>query len=1287
MAFAELSASLQKRINDAAVALKQDIDRAAGMIRVDSNVAKARQQRSTEQVQQQEIILKQLREEREALLRVYETALAGRDEDLNEEVFWARVAQVDSEIAAAASLIDSHKISVHLPVEQGSLFVGGSNGVYFGTDHVWMDTVEADLAVKVTCLHAGSVGRLEAPGLQVRLSSAKLSLLLQGVKIRTDKGKRIPDMDIKSLHLEACVEATVPLVFQPHIAVQQHLLGSASATSPSSSTSAAAGAVQEATGTAVSGRYGRWCVGDDFSFSVNRLKTRQVGGGLFALPSGITQWIVNMLLPGAVKKAALDAVPPELGDMLCLGQQDASLGVHVAVSGIPRCVAAAQLGEAARGAELPPAPPLLEACLPPPLLPHQDSPLSRRRMQQMLFGVGDQEAVPPELLQAALQQCKHVPCTPLTEWAGMPPVGCSGRHPASCQTCVQPNTLLSCGPVDDTAQHAATAAYWLGMTPLQAQHWSSTFQHAKLASLNLCSMHGIIDFARAHRPWLLQLLPDVETSLLQDHASGTAHAAAASIAQYPKRLAQGIMQWVSLLHACQGMLDDQLQLGVLSASTQDEEDQLRRAQAAQGTAQASAVDARIVFTRALALAGLPVAVQCSVHSLHVEARLLHAVRLGHQVALRALQEQQAAVLKKRAKKTSVRHGALDAAALALLDHARVHAPAQIHAVDVSATTAQRGAGEEKSTSFFHKAKSRMRGLRGKGGEGRSASASSPSSPSCPPHGQQPLVATPDAASNPFSHAQGGGTTTVSPAGPSHRRVALAAQEGGTPPATGQEGGPAAPAPPRLLLSPAPRARTDSVSTAGSSPVATPQSSSDRREVMNLQRSVDALHASTALVLSALQQLPLILKKASTVLRLDVLGGGLASSAHEGTVEARLEHLQAELAGGGRFAQQVLDQAFTSQPTIQSRVRNNHTEQRIEMDLLLPTAGSAAGAGADSPAPRAPAAVAATVALQQLWMGLLLDTAAMAANGCIGGTVNIAEVSFLGPMAPGFGLPVQGSGLQRPEHAVASAAACPWLYPALDVKHASVSVYLHAVISFLRDSMLLRQATGTALADSPMANSQLADSPMPSSQLAGEGCGAADGHAPAEELDHSSEDDGPIEQLLSLAQKYLRQSALAVRSHLAVSLQVQQVQGAGTTPQAAPATEESVLQVVDSSMLPDFGSVQQDTVISVTGSASEHAQRMLSAHVFKPIARVQETSEARGTGGIASETSSVQDGSLARGWGRPRGAAGSTSESGGAADAEDTPITDDTAQPKAVVGAHIRVNLFALAADLGSLSRG
>ena len=1247
-----MAISLRSRIDDTAVALKKDVERVVNGARAADSVQKTRSARAARQVKHQEIILKQLREERDALLRVYETALDTCDGDLNEESFWGRVAQVDAEIAAATSLVDAYKIAVHLPVESGSLFVGGSSGVYFGVEHVWLDRLEADLTASISCLRA-SQDASNPPQMQMRLAPVTLSLLLQGVKIKTDKGKRIPDMDIKSLHLEACIEAVVPLVFRPHVTVQQYLDGAAA---PSPAAARAATAAQDTTGAAVSGRFGRWCIADAFKFSVSHLKTRQVGGGMFALPSGVTQWIVNMLLPGAVKKAALDLAPPELGDMLCLGEQGADFSVHIAATGIPRSVAAAGLGAAAASAELPPVPPLVEACLPPPLLPHQDGPMSRRRMEQILYGVADEEAVPDALLQQVQRRCRQQPCTPLTQWAGMPPVG-NGQQSSVHGNCMEPNGLLSCGAgVEDAAQQAATAAYWLGMTPLQAQHWSATFQHSKLASLNLCSMHGIIDFARAHRPWLLQLLPDIEEALLSEGGGGVAQAAAGAMATYPRRLAQGIMQWVALVKSCQGLLDDQLQLGVLSAgSAHDGEDQLQRTQATQGIAQASAVDARIVFMRALAVAGLPVAVQCTVQSLQVHAKLLHTVRLAHQVALRSLQEQQAAVLKQHTKKRSVMRGALTTKDLAELDHARMQQPlAQLAAKDVSSPKKQAdGPGKDQSTSLFGKAKNRMQSLRGRGSVQPQAAVdtatpAAPAAAATPVATGQPL----DDSSNPFAYAHAAGTTALESTGPVYRSVALAAHEGDT--ASPAAGGAlalmaASPTP----GSPAPRDRTVSCSSATSNPPSPAHSTSDRQEIVNLQRSVDALHAGTQEVLYALQKLPLLLKQASSMLRLDILGGGLASSNQGGTVEAQLEHLQAELAGGGQFARQVLDQAISSQASMQSRVRNNHSAQRIEVDVLLPQPDAAADSAADSPDAPAPL-VAATVALQQLWMGLLLDTAAMAANGCIGGIVNIAEMSFLGPLAPGFGMPGQAPPVQRPQQAVLSAATCPWLYPALDVKRAGVHIFLREIITYLLQAMLCQRRGDSG--DSSPHTAAGADGALDSS-------------------DESIAAGGPMEQVLVLAEKYLQQSAVSVRSHLAVSLKVGERGGRGQHDSAPEQCSESA-SVSGAAGLPDFTGVKQDTSVSLAGSASDHARRMRSAHLFKPIPQLRATADEAESGAFVRSASATQGRALARGWGRE----GSSSPVASAAGTSSTPPSHP------VVGAHVRVNLFALAADLDSLSR-
>ncbi len=1254
MELSTITASLRKRIGQHAAALKSEAERCFDLKLASSSTLKQRQTLAHAEIAKQEATLSQLRQERSALLKIYDSAMMGDENgDLNEESFWARVAQVDAEIAAAVQLIDAHKISVHLPVESGSLFVGGGNGVYFGADHIWLDTVDASVSVSLSSLGISADRTLQAPKLLVELSSATFAFLFQNVKIKTDKGKRIPDLDIKSLQLEASLEATVPLVYQPHVAVKQYLTGTDASTAAAANASQSS---QETAGAAVSGRFGRWCIDDDFKFTVGRLKTRQVGGGMFALPSGLTQWIVNMLLPGAVKKAALDGVPPELGDMLCLGSQGASLRIHTTATGIPRAVAAAPLREAARGAELPPCPPLVEACLPPPLLPHQSGPMARRRMQQILFGVADDENVPEELLQGVLQQCRRQPCAPLRQWAGLPPVGSAAEAGASHSSRMEPGALLSCPEGQGGGQEAATAAYWLGMTPLQAQHWSKTFQNSKLQSLGLCTMHGIIDFARAHRPWLLQLRPHLEEALLSREEGG-ARDAAQDIAPYPQRLVQGIMQWTGLVRACQSLLDDQLQLAVLQAgdTAGPEEDQLQRAQATQGVAQASAVDARIVFMRAMAVAGLPVAVQSTVQSLQVDTHVLHAVRLAHQVALRTLQEQQAAVLKQHTKKRSVRRGALAASDLALLDHARLQPVTALQAKDV---TAQQPANSPKHTSFLHKAKARMKNMSGRGKASPGDVGGQPPPSPCASkeggvpgekHGQD---------DNPFAHAQVAGTTALRSDGPSHRSVALSAQQddqASSPtlqaalPDESREDTDEAPSTPAIRL------RTGSSSSSVSSPAASSGTAMDRQEVMNLQRSIDALHAGTSKVLDVLQQLPLMLKRVSAVLRMDVLGGGLASSTAGGMLQAQLEHLQAELAGGGQIARAVLDQALSSQPNIHSRVRNNHADQRIEIDMLLPGVGAAHEEAADTQQ----GAVAATIALQQLWMGLLLDTAGMAANGCIGGTVNIAELSFLGPLAPGFGLPGQAAPAKRPEHATASAAACPWLYPALDVKWAGVDVYLRVILAHLRRVAATRgeqHRQRTPPADSPTTPPAARDAASQPSALA--------------------EDDamrqGPLEQLLALADKYLQQSAVALRSHLALSLQV-----APATAQRQEASSADATSEEGPCVSPDFSCVRQDISISLAGSASDHAQRMRRSHVFKPMPQVRPTAETEVGGAFVSEPSATQGRVLARGWG---GKGGASPQLAAASGSGSTPAS------QAVVGLHLMFNAFALAADIDSLSR-
>ncbi|CAE7922522.1 unnamed protein product, partial [Symbiodinium sp. KB8] len=280
-----------------------------------------------------------LKAERESLTAMYKAAMKEQDATFDELSFWARVAEVESLLASAQAKLDSAKLDLHLPASEGFLYAGGSDGVYFGMRDFWVESLQGDVRVEVAPLTLAGGQQVRPPTVAVTLDKARFVAAVQGLRLKGEKGSGVPDLDVDTLQVTATLSLTLPLQYTPHQHVEALLRGERG----SGGDTPAPPVASDGTGSTVCGRYGRWVVGPAFAFSLSELHTRQKGGGLLPIPSALTRWLVNTFLPSQIKAAALRAAPPELGDMLCAGQQRGSLSATVDLAGIPFAVLRGEL--------------------------------------------------------------------------------------------------------------------------------------------------------------------------------------------------------------------------------------------------------------------------------------------------------------------------------------------------------------------------------------------------------------------------------------------------------------------------------------------------------------------------------------------------------------------------------------------------------------------------------------------------------------------------------------------------------------------------------------------------------------------------------------------------------------------------------------------------------------------------------------------------------------------------------------------------------------------------------
>lgn len=211
----------------------------------------------------------------------------------------------DLEIAVASvtAELDNQKQLMHFPEPEGWVYRLGSEGVYVGIKHPYLEKIEAKWSLRAgSALTANSAFKDSGSGhhFEMRFSPVAVSVAFDGVSIVGEKGSGVPSFQTTHLALDMELLIEAQLKFNP------------------------------ATST--------WKA-PYFNFNLVDLGKTDVLG----LPPAMLQWVINKFAPARVKTAILSALPVALGKYFAGGADIFEMSGSLAVRGIPFTVLESEL--------------------------------------------------------------------------------------------------------------------------------------------------------------------------------------------------------------------------------------------------------------------------------------------------------------------------------------------------------------------------------------------------------------------------------------------------------------------------------------------------------------------------------------------------------------------------------------------------------------------------------------------------------------------------------------------------------------------------------------------------------------------------------------------------------------------------------------------------------------------------------------------------------------------------------------------------------------------------------
>lgn len=213
------------------------------------------------------------------------------------------IEDLETAVATVTAEIDNQKQLMHFPEAEGFVYRFGSDGVYIGIKHAYLEKIEAKWSVRAGCkLTENSAFKDSGSGhhFETRFSPVAVSVAFEGVSIIGEKGSGVPSFHTSHLALDMELLIEAQLKFNVNTSTWK---------------------------------------APYFNFNLVDVGKTDVLG----LPPTMLQWVINKFAPARVKSAILSALPVTLGKYLSGGQDIFEMSGGLSVRGIPFSVLEAEL--------------------------------------------------------------------------------------------------------------------------------------------------------------------------------------------------------------------------------------------------------------------------------------------------------------------------------------------------------------------------------------------------------------------------------------------------------------------------------------------------------------------------------------------------------------------------------------------------------------------------------------------------------------------------------------------------------------------------------------------------------------------------------------------------------------------------------------------------------------------------------------------------------------------------------------------------------------------------------
>lgn len=237
---------------------------------------------------------------------------AGPVASVEDDAFWARLADLDLLIEKTSKQIDDARLRIYFPAARGYLWRLAVPGLYAAISDFWLD----HFAVKTISLEAkpGRGDCWEAgstpPTVTLTASGISLSLHVDELGLR---GEQVPThlRRVRQLDLEVDAELFVSLAFEAPAPPKAG--GSSSAGWGKASAGGGLSPPNASRSLPIDRLMGfEWRVLDSFRFEVTRLEVRSKGTGALGVPAGLLKYLINAYVPGKSNPTTTMPPPPTI---------------------------------------------------------------------------------------------------------------------------------------------------------------------------------------------------------------------------------------------------------------------------------------------------------------------------------------------------------------------------------------------------------------------------------------------------------------------------------------------------------------------------------------------------------------------------------------------------------------------------------------------------------------------------------------------------------------------------------------------------------------------------------------------------------------------------------------------------------------------------------------------------------------------------------------------------------------------------------------------------------------